>query len=315
MFQILNAKKIILQALRSKKFWYELFIMTFGMFIGAVAVHFFLVPGKLIIGSISGLSIVIFNLTEIPVSVASFVINGFLLVLAYILIGKEFGLKTVYTALILSPWLYFLETFFPIKESIMKDPWFDLLCFVLILSFVQAHLFRINASTGGLDILAKIVNKYLHINIGTSITIAGGVICCTAFLINPFNLVVIGLIGTWVNGLVVNHFTAGLNTKKKVCIISKESERIREFIINDIQRGATIYEVQGGYSSEKFTEVVTLLTVNEFVMLMKFIDDNKIQTFMTSGNVNEVYGFWNPKSKKRKKYIKQKNHNITEEAS
>ncbi len=307
MLQILDVQKIILQALRSKKFWYELFIMTFGMFVGAVAVHFFLVPGKLIIGSISGLSIVIFNLTEIPVSVASFVINAFLLVLAYIFIGKEFGLKTVYTALILSPWLYFLETFFPISESIMKDPWFDLLCFVLILSYVQAHLFRINASTGGLDILAKIVNKYLHIDIGTSITIAGGVICCTAFLINPFNLVVIGLIGTWVNGLVVNHFTAGLSTKKKVCIVSKESERIRAFIINEIQRGATVYEVQGGYSSEKFTEVVALLTVNEFVMLMKFIDDNKIKTFMTSGNVNEVYGFWNQKSRKRKKYIQENN--------
>ncbi len=309
MLQILKSDvlKIILQALRSRKFWYEMFIMTFGMFIGAVAVHFFLVPGKLIIGSISGLSIVVFNLTEIPVSVVSFIINGFLLVLAYILIGKEFGLKTVYTALILSPWLYFLEKFFPITESIMKDPWFDLLCFVLILSFVQAHLFRINASTGGLDILAKIVNKYLHINIGTSITIAGGVICCTAFLINPLNMVIIGLIGTWVNGLVVNHFTAGLNTKKKVCIISRESERIRAFIINEIQRGATVYEVQGGYSSEKFTEVVTLLTVDEFVMLMKFIDDNKIKTFMTSGNVNEVYGFWNPKSKKRKKYIKKSN--------
>lgn len=295
----------MLKVLYTKKFWYELFVMTFGMFIGAIAVHFFLVPSKLIIGSISGLSIVVFNLTNIPVSVVSFIINGFLLVLAYILIGKEFGLKTVYTALILSPWLYFLEKFFPVTESIMKDPWFDLLCFVLILSYVQAHLFKINASTGGLDILAKIVNKYLHIDIGTSITISGGIICCTAFAINPFSLVVIGLIGTWINGLVVNHFTAGLNTKKKVCIISRESERIREFIINDIERGATIYDVHGGYSSENFTEVVTILTVDEFASLMKFIDENDIKTFMTSGNVNEVYGFWSKKPKKREKYIRK----------
>ncbi len=295
----------MLKILNTKKFWSELFLMTFGMLIGAIGVHFFLVPSKLIIGSISGLSIVIYTLTDIPVSVMAFIINGGLIVLAYILIGKEFGLKTVYTALILSPWLFLLEKLFPITESVMKDPWFDLLCFVIIISFVQAILFKINASTGGLDILAKIVNKYLHINIGTSVTFAGAAICCTAFAINDLRLVIIGLIGTWINGLVLNHFTAGINTKKKVCIISKESEKIREYVINEIHRGATIYDVQGGYSSENFKEVVTILAKDEFAKLMKFIDDNNIKTFMTSGNVNEVYGYWNKQPKKRKKYISQ----------
>ncbi len=295
----------MIKALNTKKFWYELFLMTFGMLIGAIGVHFFLVPSRLIIGSISGLSIVLYELTGIRVSVVAFVINGGLLVLAYILIGKEFGLKTVYTALILSPWLFLLEKLFPLQESIMKDPWFDLLCFVVIISFVQAVLFKINASTGGLDILAKIVNKYLHINIGTSVTFAGAAICCTAFAINDLRLVIVGLIGTWINGLVLNHFTAGINTKKKVCIISKESEKIREYIINEIHRGATIYEVQGGYSSEHFMEVVTILAKDEFAKLMKFIDKHNIKTFMTSGNVNEVYGFWNKQPRKRKKYIKK----------
>ncbi len=295
MFKILN----------TKKFWYEFFVMTLGMLIGAIGVHFFLVPSKLIIGSISGLSIVVFNLTGLPVSLVAFIINGGLLILAYILIGKEFGIKTVYTALILSPWLFLLEKFFPVTESVMKDPWFDLLCFVIIISFVQAILFKINASTGGLDILAKIVNKYLHINIGTSVTVAGAAICCTAFAINDYNLVFIGLIGTWINGLVLNHFTAGINMKKKVSIISKESERIREYIINEIKRGATIYSVQGGYSSENFMEVVTILAKDEFAKLMKFIDENNIKTFMTAGNVNEVYGVWNKQQKKRQKYVKK----------
>ncbi len=284
--------------LSSKKFWYELFVMTFGMFIGAIGVHFFLVPSKLIIGSISGLSIVIYNLTDIPVSIVAFAINGFLLVLAYILIGKEFGIKTVYTALILSPWLFLLEKLYPVTESVMQDPWFDLLCFVVILSFVQAYLFKINASTGGLDIIAKIVNKYLHIDIGTSITIAGGAICCTAFAINDFRLVIIGLIGTWINGLAVNHFASGLNMKKKICIISREGERIKDFIINELERGASLYNVKGGYDSEEFVEVVSILAVDEFATLMKFIDENDIKTFMTAGNVNEVYGLWNKQKKK-----------------
>lgn len=275
--------------------------MTFGMFIVAIAVHFFLVPSKLIIGSISGLSIVIYTLTDVPVSVVSLIINSFLLVLAYIFIGREFGLKTVYTALILSPWLFFLETFFPISESIMQDHWFDLICFVVILGFVQALLFKINASTGGLDILAKIVNKFTNIDIGTSVTIAGAAICCTAFAINDLRLVIIGLIGTWVNGLIVNHFTSGLNMKKKLCIISKEGDRIKDFIIKELNRGATLYDVRGGSSSENMIEVVSILTKDEFAKLMKFIDDNKIKTFMTASNVSEVYGFWNiQKSKVRK---------------
>ncbi len=285
--------------IKTKKFWIEAFIMTFGMLIAAIAVHFFLVPSKLIIGSISGLSIVLFTLTGIPVSVVSLMINSVLLVLAYILIGKEFGLKTVYTALILSPWLFLLETFFPVTTSVMQDPWFDLLCFVVILSASQVVLFRINASTGGLDILAKIVNKYLNIDIGNSVSIAGAAICCTAFFINDFRLVVIGLIGTWINGLILNHFTAGLNQKKRVCIVAKEHKAIQDFIINDIKRGVTLYDVRGGYTNETNVEIETLLARDEFATLMKFLEQNDIKAFITSGNVNEVYGLWNKQKKGR----------------
>jgi uncharacterized membrane-anchored protein YitT (DUF2179 family) len=280
------------KAISTKKFWVEWFIMTFGMLIAAIAVHFFLVPSNLIIGSISGLSIVIFRLTGIPVSVISLIINVILLLLAYFLIGKEFGLKTVYTALILSPWLYLLEKIAPVTQSVMGDPWFDLLCFVLLLSATQAVLFKINTSTGGLDILAKIVNKYTHVDIGTSVTVAGAVICCTAFFINDFRLVIIGLIGTWINGLVINHFTAGLNMKKRVCIISPEYQRLRDYIINDLVRGVTLYEVTGGYSNEKKVEIEALLTKDEFAKLMDLINTEQINAFITAGSVSEVYGFW-----------------------
>lgn len=266
--------------------------MTFGMLLTAIAVHFFLEPSNLIVGSISGLSIVIYRMSGVPVSVVSFIINAILLVLAYFLIGKEFGIKTVYTALILSPWLFLLEKFFPVTKSVMGDPWFDLLCFVLLLSAVQAVLFRINASTGGLDILAKIVNKYLHFDIGTSVSIAGAVICCTAFFINSLQMVIIGLIGTWINGLVVDHFTAGLNMKKRVCIISPEYERLKEFIIHDLVRGVTLYEVTGGYSNEKKVEIEALLSKDEFARLMELVNNEQINAFITAGNVSEVYGLW-----------------------
>ena len=307
----MNLKKII-SYLGTKKFWTELVIMTLGMIVTACAVYYFLVPSKLIIGTISGLSIVISGICEqffgfpLNVSTVIFVINAVLLILAYILIDKEFGIKTVYTALILGPLIGVLEKYLPYENfvspnseipSIMGDLWLDLCCFVVLLSLAQAVLFKINASTGGLDILAKIVNKYLHFDIGTSVSVAGWIICCTAFAINDARLVIIGLIGTWINGLVVDYFTASFNRKKRVCIISPEYERIKKFIVNDISRGVTMYNAKGGYSGEEKVELVALLSTDEFSDLMKYINDNEINAFITAGNVSEVYGLWGDKNR------------------
>lgn len=278
----------------------ELTIMLFAMFITAVAVHFFLKPSGLIIGSISGLSIVIEKLTGVPISIITFIVNSFLLILANILIGKEFGIKTIFTSLLLSPYLAIFEVFFPVQQSIMQDPWLDLICFVLTLGFAQAILFKINASTGGLDILAKIINKYTHIEIGTSITVAGAMICLTAFLISDLRIVIIGLIGTYVNGLVVDNFATGFNSKKRACIISEQYKEIQEFIIKDLNRGVTLYNVVGGYKSDQHVELETLLTRSEFSKLMEFINKNDFKAFITAGNVSEIYGLWNINKRMKK---------------
>ncbi len=309
----------VLKLLKTKKFWIELLIMTVGMLITAIAVYYFLVPSKLIIGTISGLSIVISGISEqlfgyaLPVSTVVFLVNAILLVLAYFLIGKEFGIKTVYTALILGPLMGLLDKVLPYtmfvaegSTSVMGDIWFDLCCFVLLLSASQAVLFSINASTGGLDILAKIVNKYLHFDIGKSVSIAGAIICCTAFAINPFRMVVIGLIGTWINGLVVDYFTANLNNRKRVCIVSKDYDRIRRFIIDDLVRGCTLYEVIGGYTNEKSIELEALLTKDEFSKLMEYINQNDVKAFITAGNVSEVYGLWFKDKKRTKQHAEQR---------
>ncbi len=302
--------------LATKKFWVELLIMTFGMLIAGTAVYYFLVPSNLIVGSVTGLSMVLCNLSEsifgVPLALSTIVfsINLILLVAAYFLVGKEFGAKTVYTALILGPILKVLETYFPYTEflakdangnlmtSVMGDPWLDLLVFVIILSASQAILFKINASTGGLDILGKIINKYLHFDIGMSVSVAGAMICCTAFAMNPFNLVVLGLLGTWINGLVIDYFTAGLNRKKRVHIISKHNDELRKFVIEKLKRGCTLFEVTGGYSNEKKIELEVLLTTDEFSALMNYINSNEIDAFITADSISEVYGIWASKNRK-----------------
>lgn len=294
------------------KFWKEMLTITIAMSIAAAAVYYFLMPSKLVVGSISGLSIVISGIfekfgMEVKVSTVVFIINAILLILAWFLIGKEFGVKTAYAALVLAPLIDMWEIICPYERlveagttSVMGDIWFDLICFILILSASQAILFRINASTGGLDILAKIVNKYLHFDIGMSVTIAGVVICCTAFAINPFRLVVIGLIGTWMNGLIVDYFMMSLNKRKRVCIISEDYERIRDYIINTIVRGCSLYEVTGGFSGNKTMEIQSLLTQDEFAKLMTWIRANEIKAFITAGNVSEVYGIWSEHKKHRR---------------
>lgn len=297
----------LLSPLAKWKIWKELIIMTVGMMIAAAAVYYFMMPSNLIVGSISGLSLVIARITGWEMSIIVMAINAFLLVLAWLLIGKEFGAKTVYTAMILGPMIDLWGVICPAERlipegatSVMGEPFLDMICFVLVLSLSQTIMFSINASTGGLDILAKIVNKYLHFDIGASVAVAGAIICCTAFAINPFHLVVLGLIGTWINGLTIDYFTASFNRKKRVCIISKDHELIRRHIIEKLHRGCSLYPVVGGYSGEESFEIQTLLTKDEFSDLMAYIRDNKIQSFVTAGNVSEIYGRWSHNARHHK---------------
>lgn len=331
-------------ALGTKKFWKEFVVINIGIGIGAAAVYYFLMPSHLIIGTISGLSIVLntlFGGTADTFSYWVMGINAVLLIMAFLLIGNEFGAKTVYTAMILGPLTQLCDRICPytnfthkvienpdilaqlqagqtvldangnpyllsragevleqVRDSVMSaglgmgDVWFDLICFVFLLSACQTILFRINASSGGLDILAKIINKYMHFDIGMSVSIGGALICCTAFMINDFRMVVIGLIGTWINGVVVNYFTASMDRRKRVCIITREHEKVRDYIVNTQLRGCSLYNVEGGYSGEKYIEIQSLLTQEEFANVLAFMRENKIQAFTTAGNCSEVYGLW-----------------------
>ena len=331
-------------ALHTRRFWREWVVMTLGMGIGAAAVYYFLIPSHLIVGTVSGLSIVINTVLGGDADTFSYWvmgINAVLLLLAFLLIGNEFGAKTVYTAMILGPLTQLLDYLMPythfthriisapeiqaqlqagetvmdahgnpylldragnvleqVRDSVMSaglglgDVWFDLLCFVFLLSLCQAIEFRLNASTGGLDILAKIINKYLHFDIGVSVSIGGALICCSAFLINDTRMVIIGLLGTWINGVVINYFAASFNLRKRVCIISPDYEKIRRYIVDDLVRGCSLYKVTGGYLNEENIEIQTLLTQEEFANLMHFMKANDIHAFTTAGNCSEVYGLW-----------------------
>lgn len=304
-----NVLKTALESLKTMKFWKEFLIVTLGMMVSAAGIYYFMVPGKLILGTASGLAIVLSVLLEsvgisMKVSLLVLIINIFLLILAFLFLGKDFGVKTVYASLVLGPMMDLWELILPYQKlmepgstSVMGDLWFDLVCFIVLLSIAQAILFNINASTGGLDIVAKLLNKYLHIDIGTALSASGLVTGLTGFLINPFRLVIIGLIGTWLNGITVDYFMASLNKRKRVCLVSNEHEKIRKYIIEDLRRGCSLYEMTGGYTLNKEVEVQALLTQDEFASLMDFVRKEDIHAFVTAGNVSEIYGLWDKKRK------------------
>lgn len=289
-----------------KKFWQEIIMMTAGLMVGAAAVYYFLIPSKIVVGTISGLALVLNSLIPV-IKVSHFVLimNVVLVFLAVFIVGKEFGLKSIFASILLGPCMDLWELICPYSRlvapgtvGVMGDPWFDLCCFVILLSASQAFLFRINASTGGLDIIAMIINKFTHIEIGTCVSVAGIIVCLSAFLIpdNSFRMVIIGIIGTWLNGLAIDYFMASLNRKKRVCIVSKDYEAIRRYIIEELVRGCTLYEIRGGYTGEKSMEIQVLLTQFEYGKLLAFIQEKDLKAFMTAGNCSEVHGKWFPTS-------------------
>ncbi len=279
----------------NKKEWV---IITLGMMLIACGVYFFLVPSEVIFGSVSGLSFVISKITKIPISALTFLLNMALLVIGYIFVGKEFGTKTVYTSLLLPIFLWILEHLFPVQGSLTKNNVYDLALYILVIALGQALLFNVNASSGGLDVVAKIINKYTHMEIGKAVTIAGFVAASSSILVYDVGTLIVSLFGTYLNGLVVDYFIDGFNKKKRVCIVSDDYEEIKDYIITKMKRGVTLYPIIGGYNKENKIELQTVLTKYEYKQLLNHLKYSEYKTFVTVSTVNEVVGLWNNNKRK-----------------
>ncbi len=266
----------------------EFFLITIGTAIVASAVFFFLIPSHLSIGSISGLAVVLANLIPLPVSMITMVLNLLLLVVGFIFIGKEFGGKTVYTSILMPCCLRVLEWAFPDTTSIMGDPFVDMVCYLFIVSIGLAILFNCNASSGGLDIVTKLLNKYLGMEMGTAMSLSGMAVALSAFFFYDLKTVILSILGTYLNGIVLDHFIFGFTVKKRVCIISQKETEIRQFILQNLHSGATIYESIGAFNMEPRREIITILDKNEYQKLMRFLEKTDTDAFVTIYNVNKI---------------------------
>lgn len=264
-----------------KEVVWELFTLTAAVAIIAAAVYFFLVPSHASVSSISGLGIILTNFIPLPLSVITMVLNVVLLIIGFITCGREFGTKTVYTSILLPVFIGIFERIFPNIGSLTKTQELDVLCYVLVVSVGLSILFNMNASSGGLDIVAKIMNKYLHIELGKAMSLAGMCVALSAALVYDKKTVVLSVLGTYFNGMVVDHFIFGQNLKRRVCIITKYEEELRNFILHELHSGATIYDAIGAYNLDKRHEIITIVDKNEYQKLMNYINNLDPKAFIT----------------------------------
>ena len=289
----MNTKPNLLSAL------WDLLLIGIIAAAGAAVIHFFMIPANLSIGSVPGLALVLGHFIPFSVSDITMALNGVLLIAGILLVGREFGFKTIYSVIVFTVSLSGFELLYPNPVSLTDDIFLDMLCYIFLISICQAFLFHRSASMGGLDIVAKILSKLMRMEVGKAISAAGLCVAASAFLVTDTKTAIVSVLGTYLNGIVVDHFIFGINPKKRVCIISEKEPEILDFILNTLQSGASLVETIGAYTGNTFREIITIVDKTEFRILMGYLEKTDPDAFVTIYSVHEVH--YRPKPIKRRK--------------
>ena len=273
----------------------EVVILTLVSILLAMSIFFFLIPSNTTVGSVTGAAIILANLVPVPVSVITMVLNVLLLILGFLTCGKEFGAKTVYTSLIVPAVLWVLERLFPDFQSITGSEELDAVCNVLLTSVGLCILFCRNASSGGLDIVVKILNRCLHMDLGRALTVSGMFIALSSAFFYDGKTVVLSVLCTYFSGIVLDDLISNQNRKRRVSIICDQVDQVRDFVIHELQSGATIYSITGAYHLEERSEIVVLTDKYEYQKLMDYLQKNIPGAFVTVYNVSDAR--YRPKTK------------------
>lgn len=275
----------------SKQTLKEYFFIAAGSFFVSVGVYYFMVPENLATGGISGLSIVLSNYINIPISIINFSLNLILFIMGFIFLGKEFGGKTIFSVVFISLFMYLMETFFPVSKPVTDEILLNLICGIVLSAIGLSIVFNQNASTGGTDIVAKILNKYFNMDMGKGLMAADVIVVALAFFTYGVQTGIVGAFGWFLNGVVVNYFLDGFSVKNEVVIISNKHDEIKNYIFDKLDRGVTLYKAEGGYTNEEKDIIVTILDRKEYYILKKQLKIIDPDVFVTVRTVQEVYGF------------------------
>lgn len=264
--------------------------INLGLVLLAIGLHIFLMPSKLLVGGVSGLSIVLAHYTQIPMGTIMLSINTFLLILAFLLLGREFGGFTVYSSIATSFILLGLEKFYPINAPIVDDMLINLLFGIVISGAGIGIIFYQNASTGGTDIVAKIMNKYTGVDIGKCLMVADFLVILSAAVTFGLRNGMYAFLGMFINGFVIDYIIAGFNKKVSMHINSLKYKEINDFIIKEIDRGTTLYFAEGGFSGAERVVINSVVSKKEYLKIRQFAELVDPNVFITINYVSEVHG-------------------------
>ena len=273
----------------SKNKFREFTLITIGILLVAISVVYFFEPNNIAAGGITGLAIVINNyIPFISIGPLVLIMDVCLFIVAFLVIGGKFGAKTIYSSLLLSSSMWIMQKFLP--YTVTNDLIISTIFGTLISACGMALVFNANASTGGTDIIAKILNRFFHFDIGKSLLMVDFFVTLLGALTFGLDIGLYGLLSVIINGVVIDKIIAGFNVRNEITIISKSNKEISKFILNDLERGCTFIKGMGGFTGEDTAILYTILERNEFIKLKQHISNIDKNAFITVGEVHEVMG-------------------------
>ena len=266
-------------------------IITIGSLLISGGLYFFLAPAKLAVGGISGLSIVTKELVPaIPIGIIMLSLNFIMFVIGFLVIGRSFGVKTIYSSIVISLSMVLYEKIIPVTDAISQDVLIILIFGMLLISIGQATIFNQGASSGGTDIIAKIITKFFPMNIGKAVQVADFFVICAAVGVFGIERGLYALLGVMLNGYIIDYIVAGFNVAKYVTVISSNTEEVTDYIINDLNRSATVYQAKGAYSKEDREVITTVVNRRQFIQLKNAMGSLDPNAFVTVQQLHEVMG-------------------------
>lgn len=266
-------------------------ILTLATLIMDFGIYVFKFPNNYSFGGVSGIAIVLSALTPLSASTINFIINMSLLVLGFLFLGREFGIKTVYVSVLSSVGLSIMEEFYPMSQPLTNEPVLELIFAIALPAFAAAILFNVGASGGGTDIVAMLLKKYTRMdNIGTPLFLVDLTITIMACFVFDVKTGLFSFTGLLAKSLVIDGVIENINLCKYFTIICNEPEPICDFIHKRLGRSATKFEGEGTYAHKKKYVILTVLKRGQAVELRNFIRTQEPGAFMMIVNSSEIIG-------------------------
>jgi len=268
----------------------EYIVITLGIALVAFAIEYFQAPNNIAAGGVTGIAIILNAvIPSLSIGMVSLVLNVLLFIVAIIFIDGKFGVKTIYASVGLSLIIWVIEKFLK-PVAITNDLMMATIFGALISAFGMAIVFNENASTGGTDILAKMLNIFFHLDIGKAILAVDFIITLVSAFVFSVDVALYSILSIILLGIIIDRVIEGFNVCKSIFIVSKKSEEISRYIIDALDRGCTFLKGVGAYTGKENDILYAVLSRNQFIKLKKYIKEIDPEAFITVGEVHEVLG-------------------------